>query len=54
VANLVFLTPFVSLIFIYFILGEVIKARTWAGLLLILTGIGIQKVHEFKMASKAV
>lgn len=51
VANLVFLTPFISLIFIYFILGEVIESRTWAGLLLILTGIGMQKYQELKMNS---
>ncbi len=48
VANLVFLTPFISMIFIHFVLGEDIAARTWGGLFLILAGIGIQKYREFK------
>ncbi|WP_394698589.1 EamA family transporter [uncultured Desulfobacter sp.] len=48
VANLVFLTPFISLIFICFVLGESIEARTWVGLFLIVTGIGIQKYQEVK------
>nr|WP_321400518.1 DMT family transporter [uncultured Desulfobacter sp.] len=54
VANLVFLTPFISLIFICFVLGEVIEARTWAGLFLILIGIGIQKYQEFRMTSGTI
>ena len=54
VANLVFLTPFISMIFIHFVLGEDIAGRTWAGLLLILTGIGIQKYREFKQHSGPV
>lgn len=35
VANLVFLTPFISSAFIYFVLGESTEARTWVGLFLI-------------------
>lgn len=41
-ANLVYLTPFISLIFIHGILGEEIKLRTVAGLILILSGILLQ------------
>lgn len=48
VVNLVFLTPFISLTFIHFVLGKAIEARTWAGLFLILIGIGIQKYQEVK------
>lgn len=50
ITNLVFLIPFISLIFIYFVLGEAIEVRTWAGLMLILIGIGIQKYQEVKRA----
>ena len=46
VANLVFLTPFISLIFITTVLGEEIRAQTWVGLGLIITGIAIQKRQE--------
>jgi len=46
VTNLIFLTPFVSLIFIHFILGEEIRVQTYAGLFLIISGIMIQKYDE--------
>lgn len=46
VANLIFLTPFLSLVFIHFILGEDIRVHTWAGLGLILSGIALQKISE--------
>jgi drug/metabolite transporter (DMT)-like permease len=42
VSNLVYLAPFMSLIFVYFILHEPIYLTTPAGLLLIITGIFIQ------------
>ena len=43
VSNLVFLSPFISLIFIHFILGEGILLSTIAGLILIVLGILVQK-----------
>ncbi len=43
IANLIYLSPFISLIFIHFILGETILTTTVVGLLLILAGILIQK-----------
>jgi len=46
VANLIFLTPFVSLIFIHFILGEEILLQTLFGLILIISGIVLQKKGE--------
>ncbi len=49
VTNLIFLTPFISLIFIHAILGEQIHAQTYAGLVLIIAGIIIQKYNELKM-----
>jgi drug/metabolite transporter (DMT)-like permease len=42
ISNLIFLSPFLSLILIYFVLGEVIHLYTYVGLVLILGGIGIQ------------
>ncbi len=48
VTNLIFLTPFVSLIFIHTILGEEIFLQTYAGLALILAGIVLQKYEEWK------
>ncbi|HCY85697.1 MAG TPA: EamA family transporter [Desulfobacteraceae bacterium] len=48
VTNLIFLTPFVSLVFIATVLGEAILPRTWVGLVLIFTGIFIQKYGEVR------
>ena len=48
VTNLIFLTPFISLIFIHTILGEQIHQQTYAGLVLIIIGIVIQRYNEFK------
>lgn len=42
VSNLVFITPFVSLLFIYLILGETIHLATVAGLLIILASNWLQ------------
>lgn len=44
--NLVFLAPFVSLVFLHFIAGETIYITTLAGLLFILTGIFIQNYNH--------
>ncbi len=52
VANLIFLTPFVSLVFIHKVLGETIYPETFMGLFLILLGIGFQKYHEFAHSTK--
>ena len=43
IANLIFLSPFLSLIFIAFILGEPILASTLIGLILIVVGLVIQQ-----------
>lgn len=43
IANLIFISPFLSLIFIYFILEEPIYYSTIIGLLLIIFGLVIQK-----------
>ena len=43
IASLVFITPFLSLIFLYFILGERILLSTVAGILLICGGLILQK-----------
>ncbi|MCK5537805.1 MAG: EamA family transporter [Bacteroidales bacterium] len=49
ISNLVFLAPFVSLIFIHFILGEQIYYTTFIGITIILLGIGIQ---QYKKSTK--
>ncbi|SHK32808.1 hypothetical protein SAMN05216369_1557 [Marinobacter antarcticus] len=48
VSNLIFISPFLSLVFIYFILGEQILPSTYIGLVLIMMGLWLQqkKVKE--------
>ncbi len=48
VSNLIFIFPFISLIFIHYILGEKIYLSTLFGLILLVTGIFIQKFYERK------
>lgn len=43
ISNLIFLSPFISLMFIHFILGEEILPSTLIGLLMIVSGILIQR-----------
>lgn len=43
VSNLIFLSPFLSLIFIYFVLGEIIHLATLWGLMLIISGLAWQQ-----------
>lgn len=43
ISNLIFLSPFLSLIFIHFILGEHIVTGTLVGLMLIVTGLIFQR-----------
>ncbi len=43
--NLIFLSPFLSLIFIHFILGETIYYTTFIGLAFIISGIWFQQKH---------
>ena len=44
ISNLIFLSPFLSLIFIYFLLGEKILSATFIGLILIVTGLFCQRI----------
>jgi drug/metabolite transporter (DMT)-like permease len=47
VSNMVFLSPFISLVFIHFILKEPVTAATLAGLMLIVAGLVCQQlVHQ--------
>ncbi|MFC2097957.1 DMT family transporter [Bacteroidota bacterium] len=46
ISNLVFISPFLALIFIHIILGEQIYMSTWAGLILIIAGIYIQQKRK--------
>ncbi|MDP6038373.1 MAG: DMT family transporter [Candidatus Latescibacteria bacterium] len=43
IGNLIFLSPFLSLVFIHFILGEHIYSSTFVGLLLIIAGLIVQQ-----------
>ncbi len=43
IANLIFLSPFLSLLLIHHILGERILPSTWIGLVLIVLGVAIQQ-----------
>lgn len=43
VSNLIFISPFLSLVFIYFILGEQILPSTYIGLVLIVLGLWLQQ-----------
>ncbi len=45
-ANLIFLTPFASLVFIYFLVGEKITLASIVGLVLIVIGILIQSTNS--------
>lgn len=54
VSNLVFMSPFISLIFIHFIVGEPILTSTFAGLTLVVSGILIQQHgHRKKVDTRA-
>jgi len=46
IGNIVFLAPFVSLIFIHFILNETIFVTTFIGLIFIVAGIFIQQLDK--------
>jgi drug/metabolite transporter (DMT)-like permease len=46
VGNLIFLSPFLSLVFIRFVLGEAILPSTFVGLLLIVLGIVLQGLRR--------
>ena len=45
-ANLIFIAPPLSLVFIFLVLGEPILASTLAGLALILSGLALQRLHQ--------
>jgi drug/metabolite transporter (DMT)-like permease len=49
IANLIFLSPIISLFLIYYIVGEEIYISTVAGLILVLCGLGVQAVSEKKV-----
>lgn len=42
ISNLIFISPFISLVLIHFILGETITNHTYIGIVLIVTGLAIQ------------
>ncbi len=46
ISNLVYISPFVSLVFLRFILGEQLLLSTFVGLVLIVGGIGLQQIFS--------
>ncbi len=50
IGNLIYLTPFCSLVFIHIILGEKIYLTTIFGLILIVSGIMLQQIKRKKYA----
>ena len=46
VGNLIFLSPFLSLIFIHFLVGEEISPSTFVGLVLIIGGLVVQQIRS--------
>ena len=46
VANLIFLSPFLSLVFIHFVLGEHVVPGTLVGLVLIVGGLSLQSAKS--------
>jgi drug/metabolite transporter (DMT)-like permease len=46
VGNLIFLSPFISLVLIHFLVGEQILPSTFAGLILIIAGLLIQRLKS--------
>lgn len=53
VSNLIFISPFLSLVFIYFILGEIILPSTYIGLVLIVAGLWIQQLKARDKMARA-
>ena len=52
VTNLIFMTPFMSLIFIRTVLGEALLPQTYFGLMFILAGIFMQRYEEYSALKK--
>lgn len=52
IANLIFISPFISLIFIYFIVGEQIYISTIFGLIIIILGLILQQFKSSKRILK--
>lgn len=46
VSNLIFISPFLSLIWVHFSVGETILSSTFAGLIFILAGVGLQRIRR--------
>ncbi len=50
ISNLIFLSPFLSLVFIYYLLGEKILVSTFVGLILIVAGLLCQQIKSRQKA----
>ncbi len=54
IANLIFIAPFISLLFIYFIIKETILLSTIIGLCLIILGLVVQQLRHLKDKFKKI
>jgi drug/metabolite transporter (DMT)-like permease len=52
VANLIFISPFLSLVMIHFIVGEEILPSTLVGLVFIISGLLVQSMYKKNMAKR--
>lgn len=52
VGNLIFISPFLSLVFIHFLVGEAILPSTFGGLALIVAGLTIQQLKKGRKAAR--
>ena len=52
IANLIFLSPIISLFFIHYLVGEQIYKSTLAGLVLVLGGLGLQALEKKQKAKR--
>jgi len=53
VGSLIFISPFISLVLIHFVVGEHIRRSTLAGLVLIVAGLAVQRYHPKRRAGAA-
>ncbi len=53
IANLIFISPFLSLVFIHFVVGEDIRGSTFVGLVFIMSGLAVQQAGAKRTSQQA-
>lgn len=54
ISNFIFISPFLSLVFIHYLVGEVILPSTYMGLVLIVVGLGLQRIKRRPRGSQVM